>query len=947
MTDPIGRVTTYGSDIVGRQTSVANTFGTTTYAYDQVGNTLSTTRSGIGTSSSTYDTLGRVATATDWRGKTTTFSYDLVGNVLSTTSPLGNKKTSTYDSADRPLTVVDPRGNVTGANPVLFTTTFTYDAAGNPLTVRNGLNQTTTSTFDRVGNLATVTDPKNNTTTYSYDNADRVVGVSAPGQGTTAYNYVAGRMRSRVDAKTHSTTYDYDLSGRLTRRTDPLGRFFTFGYDPAGNQTTTIDAIANAAGNPALGTTTLSIDPVGRVTGRDYSPAATPDVTYTYDPVGRLGSMTDGAGTETYTYDPANRLATVTRGTQTFTYGYDPNSNVTTRTPPGSTAVSYGIDDDNRLATVTEGANTTTYTYDPASNLTLTSLPNGVTRTATYDGASRTATLTTAKGATAIAGFNYTRDANGLPTQIAATGANMLTRQFTYDTANRLLTTCYQSGNCNNNTKTTWTYDLVGNRLTEKISAAAQTGYSYDNADQLTAITGPGAATLTYDTNGNTVTHATRTYTYNAAHQTTSIQDGTNPATTYTYDGNNNRRTTTTGTAVTASAWDINASLPLLAVETDGGGSLLRRYTHGIDPISYTTPTSTDYYLTDELGSATHTTSTTGTARWAYTYTPWGDTKTTTKIDPTAPDNPIRYTAQYLDPTTNLYNLRARLYNPAQGRFTQTDQMPLGPGSAVESTYVYAGNNPTVYIDPSGLRLTKSVNLRKFAPLQGPCNIGVPFDPEDQNGQPQFDVPLYLGVRLDCKSSAPVRITTRQNCLAGTTTGLNVSKPVVFQMNIGTWGAVRTSGIGFGGGTGNTGLICNTSGVSNQEDPSNDDAPPVPGGGTRKRRPSAVAKSIQEAADGSAGASVEAPYKRPSGTPTRLQRASVQGKPCVDCGETSPVQRADHKTLLVREYYETGKIDVEKSRQLEAVQPQCPACSNRQGAELAKYSKAQKKALGL
>jgi hypothetical protein len=40
--------------------------------------------------------------------------------------------------------------------------------------------------------------------------------------------------------------------------------------------------------------------------------------------------------------------------------------------------------------------------------------------------------------------------------------------------------------------------------------------------------------------------------------------------------------------------------------------------------------------------------------------------------------------------------------------FTQTDPLPMGPGSAFESTYVYAGNSPLVYVDPSGLRKAKT-----------------------------------------------------------------------------------------------------------------------------------------------------------------------------------------------------------------------------------------------
>ncbi|WNO10387.1 RHS repeat-associated core domain-containing protein [Teredinibacter sp. KSP-S5-2] len=89
------------------------------------------------------------------------------------------------------------------------------------------------------------------------------------------------------------------------------------------------------------------------------------------------------------------------------------------------------------------------------------------------------------------------------------------------------------------------------------------------------------------------------------------------------------------------------------------------------------------------------------------------------------------------------------------------------------------------------------------------------------------------------------------------------------------------------------------------------------------------------------------PYKRPSGATTKAQRESVQGKPCVDCGARTPKQYADHKEPLVKEYYRTGAIDKTRMRDIDSVQPQCPTCSNKQGGELSKYSKEQKKDLGL
>jgi len=88
-------------------------------------------------------------------------------------------------------------------------------------------------------------------------------------------------------------------------------------------------------------------------------------------------------------------------------------------------------------------------------------------------------------------------------------------------------------------------------------------------------------------------------------------------------------------------------------------------------------------------------------------------------------------------------------------------------------------------------------------------------------------------------------------------------------------------------------------------------------------------------------------YKRPSGATTNAQRHSVQGKPCVDCGAQTPRQFADHKDPLVKEYYRTGSINKTRMRDIGSVQPQCPTCSSRQGAELSRFSRQMKKELDL
>ncbi len=53
---------------------------------------------------------------------------------------------------------------------------------------------------------------------------------------------------------------------------------------------------------------------------------------------------------------------------------------------------------------------------------------------------------------------------------------------------------------------------------------------------------------------------------------------------------------------------------------------------------------------------------------------------------------------------TGLYNLRARLYTPATGRFLSRDTFDKGPGNPSElNRYVYTANNPVNASDPTGL----------------------------------------------------------------------------------------------------------------------------------------------------------------------------------------------------------------------------------------------------
>jgi RHS repeat-associated protein len=661
---------------------------TTSYSYDGNGNPTLITQPGGATVGMTYNGHGQVTTVTDEAGKTMSYGHDTDGNLTSVTTPLGKKTTFGYDSAGRVTSIVDPRGNITGANPADYTTTVSYDAADEITAVTDALGHTTSYSYDADGNLASLTDANNHVTSYTYDNANRLTTVTAPDLSTTSYGYDAvGNITSRTDGNGHTTIYAYDDDNRLHTITDALSRTWTLGYDAASNLT--------SIQTPSGGTISYSYDALGRRSGASYSDS-TPAVGYGYDADGNRTSLSDGAGSAAAVYNALDELTSVTRGTGAFSYTYDADGRIATRTYPDGTTTNYTYNDDGQLTSASQGSATTGYQYDAAGHLTQTTLPNSVVETAAYN---RVGWLTSRNDG--FRSFVYGYDPAGNLTSRTVGGA---TTSYTYDALNRLT-------GISGPTTISYGYDNVGNR-TSQSTAAGTTSYSYDAADELTSTSGPGGTTsYGYDANGNQTSAGGWTFAVNLAGQITSASDGTT-TTQYAYDGDGNRLAATTAGVATNYLWDSNFRLPQLALEQDGTGSLLRRYGYGLDRTSFTTPSTVAYYSSDALGSVTELSSTTGVQLGQYDSLPFGDTATSSNVDPSVASNPFAFTGEYLDPATGLYDLRARQYDPTSGRFTSPD--PLGPQAA--GTYVYSGDNPLTQIDPSGLRHTPSCSLL--------CHIG-------------------------------------------------------------------------------------------------------------------------------------------------------------------------------------------------------------------------------
>jgi RHS repeat-associated protein len=102
---------------------------------------------------------------------------------------------------------------------------------------------------------------------------------------------------------------------------------------------------------------------------------------------------------------------------------------------------------------------------------------------------------------------------------------------------------------------------------------------------------------------------------------------------------------------------------------------------------------TTRYYLQDGLGSTTQLTDTTGAVTDSYTYDVFGATTHTGTAT-----QPFTYTGQQQDASANrgLVYLRARMYDPALGRFLTKDPLPFG------QRYAYADSDAVHATDSWG-----------------------------------------------------------------------------------------------------------------------------------------------------------------------------------------------------------------------------------------------------
>ncbi len=141
----------------------------------------------------------------------------------------------------------------------------------------------------------------------------------------------------------------------------------------------------------------------------------------------------------------------------------------------------------------------------------------------------------------------------------------------------------------------------------------------------------------------------------------------------------------------------VSAVLTMVLAETTGTQPTIR-YLHGLDLVAQSDGVSTEYFAYDGLGSVRQILNSAGSPLLTQTFDPYGNPYASTGVN----ESNWGYTGEYQD-SNGLVFLRARYYNPAQGRFFQLDSWK-GTSNQPQTLnpFVYTGNNPINYVDPSG-----------------------------------------------------------------------------------------------------------------------------------------------------------------------------------------------------------------------------------------------------
>ncbi|HET8775621.1 MAG TPA: RHS repeat-associated core domain-containing protein, partial [Thermoanaerobaculia bacterium] len=240
-------------------------------------------------------------------------------------------------------------------------------------------------------------------------------------------------------------------------------------------------------------------------------------------------------------------------------------------------------------------------------------------------------------------------------------------------------------------------YDANGNFTTIE-TPSGSTVYSY--ASGTNRLTEAGSTALTYDASGNVLTEGDRSFTYDPVTglaTSVSIAGGAAATLQLTYGAYNERLLKSLDGTATQTLYVRSATSATLVEWVTAGDAapVSVSYVYGADGLVAVVSDQTYFVISDHQGSTRLVVDGTGAVAAGYDYLPFG--ALAQQYGPLAGNFHYLYSGQELDRETGLYALKVRLYDPAIGRFLQPD-----PAFQYANPYVYTGDDPVMYVDPSG-----------------------------------------------------------------------------------------------------------------------------------------------------------------------------------------------------------------------------------------------------
>jgi len=707
-TNPAGHVTTFGHDARGLLTRIADPNGAEI--------------------AREYDDLGRLVrqteTAPAGRVRVTEFEHDAAGNVTAITLPEGSRLAFTYDSEGQVTKVVndqgerlefdyDLRGNRTSSRlfnadgSMALRIGSAYDERDRLAELRLPHISTEESVFqfawDGEGNRTGEVDPNGRITLMEYDQVDRPIRQTDPAGSEVSIGYtLRDQVESVVAPNGANTTFDYDDLARRTGEQSPDRGTIELAYDLADNLVASTDARGIKR--------EIDYDALNRPVQVTY-PAPGEDVELTWDVctngLGRLCRVVDESGVQVFEYDGFGNIVRVTRtelGVDYVTeYEYDLEDRITAIVYPSGRRVEYDRDILGRVSEVR--AEVAGQMQTILSNITYRA-----------DGQ----VLTAEHGNGLVELREYDQQGRLLSTDLIDTAGFVIDeRTWTYDPAGNVIE------RTRNSTAEAFAYDALDRLTSQEIGGGNDASWSYDygpnhnrrsrsNADQRNEL-------YSYQPDTNRLNTIDRFIAQPEPDSPASVQFGYNQAgrlseysengvleASYTYNtfGLRTRKETSSGTTV----FHYDTGITLLG-ETDEAGNSQREYVwlNGSPIATIDAVENVAYIHTDHLFTPRLATGPAGAIVWAWEGETFGDVEPTGSLTLN-----LRFPGQYFDAESGLHYNVMRDYDPALGRYVQSDPIGLISGT---NLYAYVSSNPLMLFDIFGLQAQACFRPLRAFPL--------------------------------------------------------------------------------------------------------------------------------------------------------------------------------------------------------------------------------------